>query len=210
MVSQALRRRDTRQKILLAAATLFGKQGFENTSVAEIVRDADVVKGTFYQHFATKTDLLLALGREQGTDRVRQLLTSVAAGASALEALSRYYSVLAQWFESQAPIALDVIISAIRLHDPHSNQPEIFAHDFTKAILLAAQQQGEIRSDINANALAIAISGAFTMAVIDWCKEPLPGHLSALFKECFGVFLEGALTVNQGKRHHSVPTDREI
>lgn len=199
MVSQTQRRQDTRQKILQAAAALFAKQGFENTSVAEIVRDADVVKGTFYQHFATKTDLLLALGREQGTERVRQLLTNVAGGTSALDALTRYYGVLAQWFEAQAPIAQDVIISAIRLHEPKSNQPEVFAHDFTKAMLLAAQQQGEIRSDIDANALAIVIGGSFTMAVIDWCKEPLPGRLSALVMTCFQVFLDGALTANRGK-----------
>jgi len=199
MVSQTQRRQDTRQKILLAAATRFARQGFENTSVAEIVRDAEVVKGTFYQHFATKTDLLLALGREQGTDKVRQLLVSVVEGASALDALTRYYSVLAQWFESQAPIAQDVIISAIRLHDPKSNRPDVFAHDFTKTVLLAAQQQGEVRTDIDANALAIVLSGAFTMAVIDWCKEAQAGHLSVLFKACLQVFLEGALTANRDK-----------
>jgi|GEM_PF-2466962 len=199
MVSQTQRRQDTRQKILHAAAALFAQQGFENTSVAEIVRDADVVKGTFYQHFATKTDLLLSLGREQGTDRVRQLLSNVASGASALDALTRYYGVLALWFEAQAPIAQDVIISAIRLHDPKSNQPEVFAHDFTRAMLVAAQQQGEIRADIDANALAIVIGGAFTMAVIDWCKEPLPGRLSELVKVCFQVFLEGASTANRNK-----------
>lgn len=44
-----------------AAQALFLQGGFASTSVDEIVRAADVAKGTFYVYFKTKDDILLAL-----------------------------------------------------------------------------------------------------------------------------------------------------
>ncbi len=192
MATHAQRRDATRRRILNAAAALFAKRGFTATSVAAIARRARVVKQTFYQHFDGKMDVLVMLGREQGAGQVQQLLVAVAEGASAVVALERYYLALAQWFEAQAPIARDIIISAIRLHDPLSNRPELYAHDFTKAVLRAAQQQGEVRDDISAEVLATVIGGAFTLAVVDWSCQPKAGRLTAAFSESLCVFLHGA------------------
>ena len=47
MATQAARRRSTRQAILQAAARLFRGQGYDETSVDQIVETADVAKGTF-------------------------------------------------------------------------------------------------------------------------------------------------------------------
>lgn len=44
-----------------AAQALFLEKGFAATSVDEIVKRADVAKGTFYLQFKTKDDVLLAL-----------------------------------------------------------------------------------------------------------------------------------------------------
>lgn len=191
MASQEERRALTRQKILNAAAELFLKNGFETTSVAQIVAHANVVKGTFYQHFETKMDLLVVLGRQHGADQVRKLIHQVRQGASALEILQRYYLAMAQWFEAHAPIAQDVIISAIRLHDSNSNSPEYVAHDFTKLMLRFAQERGEARKDIHVTAQACVIGGAFTLAVIDWCRNPEAATLQEQTKACLAVFLEG-------------------
>ncbi len=51
----------THNHILEAAAAGFADQGYDGTSVAEICRQADVSKGAFYHHFASKQDLFLEL-----------------------------------------------------------------------------------------------------------------------------------------------------
>ncbi|MBC2884459.1 helix-turn-helix transcriptional regulator [Ochrobactrum sp. CM-21-5] len=52
---------------MTAAEALFLEKGFAATSVDEIVRHADVAKGTFYLHFRSKDDMLIAL-RERFID----------------------------------------------------------------------------------------------------------------------------------------------
>lgn len=50
-----------REELMDAAQKLFLEKGFAAASVDEIVRDADVAKGTFYLHFKSKDDILAAL-----------------------------------------------------------------------------------------------------------------------------------------------------
>jgi AcrR family transcriptional regulator len=51
-------------QILDAAAQLFRTQGFQGTSVRDIVRAVGMLPGSLYYHFATKEDLLAAVYAE--------------------------------------------------------------------------------------------------------------------------------------------------
>lgn len=51
-------------QILDQAARLFRAQGFQGTSVRDIVRAIDMLPGSLYYHFATKEDLLAAVYAE--------------------------------------------------------------------------------------------------------------------------------------------------
>lgn len=51
----------TRDRLIEAARELFYLQGFEATSVAEILEKADVRSGSLYYYFSSKEDLLLAV-----------------------------------------------------------------------------------------------------------------------------------------------------
>ena len=47
----------TRQRILQAAAARFRRQGYVETSVNQVMRDAGLTHGGFYAHFPSKEDL---------------------------------------------------------------------------------------------------------------------------------------------------------
>lgn len=51
----------SRDKIVSAARRLFYVQGFNNTSLADIAREAGVPKGNFYYHFPSKDDVLIGV-----------------------------------------------------------------------------------------------------------------------------------------------------
>jgi AcrR family transcriptional regulator len=61
-------RETRRQQILEAAMSCFSRDGFHNTTTADIVRESGVSQGTLYLYFATKDDIILALAddRQQG------------------------------------------------------------------------------------------------------------------------------------------------
>lgn len=50
--------RTVRDRLLLAATTLFAERGFDGTSVQDVVALAGVTKGAMYHYFASKEDLL--------------------------------------------------------------------------------------------------------------------------------------------------------
>ena len=52
---------EKRARLKAAGLSLFGEKGYESTSVDEIARRAKLAIGTFYQHFRSKRQLLLAL-----------------------------------------------------------------------------------------------------------------------------------------------------
>ena len=62
----------TRDRLIDAARKLFWVQGYEATSVAEILKKAEVNSGSLYYHFKSKEDLLLAV-----LDRYKELLWPV-------------------------------------------------------------------------------------------------------------------------------------
>ena len=51
----------TREKILLVAARIFGKYGFQKTTIDEIARTAHKAKGSVYYYFKSKEALFLAV-----------------------------------------------------------------------------------------------------------------------------------------------------
>jgi len=86
---------DKRARLKTAGLALFGEKGYENTSIEEIARRAKLAVGSFYQHFRSKRQMLLALMDElleklSQLDLQPQAATDVRAGLR--ELLSRAFS----------------------------------------------------------------------------------------------------------------------
>ncbi len=90
-------KKNTRQKILDAAAPLIHSQGFHRTGLKEILDTAGVPKGSFYFYFKSKEDFGLAL-IDHYVENLRAMSGPVLAddGASPLGRLERFYSMLCE------------------------------------------------------------------------------------------------------------------
>ena len=71
---RARKKRETAERIALAAGTLFAERGYEAVSVVDIAEAADVSEQTVYNHFATKEDLVF--------DRTDELDAALAAAVA--------------------------------------------------------------------------------------------------------------------------------
>jgi AcrR family transcriptional regulator len=87
MATQAERRTRTRAALLDAASDLFARQGFDDTSVAEILDAAGVSKGAMYHHFAGKEELFAAVFVTTSTRAIRRSSARIDDAATPLEAL---------------------------------------------------------------------------------------------------------------------------
>lgn len=84
-----LRAEQTRATIITAAADLFDRQGYESTSLSDIVEHAQVTKGALYFHFAAKDDLAHAIMELQSRASRGLAHEMDARSSSSLEALMR-------------------------------------------------------------------------------------------------------------------------
>lgn len=64
---------ERRQEIIEAAETLFFSQGYNETSVSDIVKAVGVAQGLFYYYFKSKKDVFLALMDQYIEKRVGEL-----------------------------------------------------------------------------------------------------------------------------------------
>ncbi len=68
---------DRKRQVILTAQKLFVEKGFAATSVQDILDEAKISKGTFYNYFSTKNECLMAIvnnGKDEITVRRQELL----------------------------------------------------------------------------------------------------------------------------------------
>src|SRR5260370_24179839 len=63
--SLPMRDPDKPQQIIEAAVRVFARQGYFNSRVSDIAREAGIAAGTIYLYFKTKEDILITLFREK-------------------------------------------------------------------------------------------------------------------------------------------------
>jgi AcrR family transcriptional regulator len=64
---------DARARVLAAAVELFADQGYDGTSVAQVIARANVAKGGVYHHFASKEELLYEVYGDLIGEQLRHL-----------------------------------------------------------------------------------------------------------------------------------------
>ena len=103
-----IRTSEQKEKILVAAAQLFGTQRFHEVRMDDIADVAAVGKGTLYRYFEDKEDLyfaVLARSSELFIDRVTSTVAEVEGLRAQLEALA---TIVVGYFDEQ-PHLLDLI-----------------------------------------------------------------------------------------------------
>lgn len=91
---------EARQRILDAAYALFCHRGIRAVGTAELIDQADVAKATFYRHFPSKDDLVLAFIEQRQKLWVDDwvIAEAEARGATPEEQLLVMFDLFSEWF----------------------------------------------------------------------------------------------------------------
>ena len=104
MAEQTDKKEAGRRKILKAAEKLFAKGGFHGTEVSEIARLAGVAKGTVYNHFDTKEEILVSV-IEEGLDELDEMMKSgIVQSENPLEQIKSGLEIYCKFLENHKPI----------------------------------------------------------------------------------------------------------
>lgn len=96
-MAPATRPSSKRDEILQVASRLFYEQGYHQTGVQQIIKEADTAKGTFYSHFESKEELGLAWLQARHLTWNGWLEDAIKTLPSAGEKLLGIFDFLGQW-----------------------------------------------------------------------------------------------------------------
>lgn len=172
-----------RQKILDAAALNFKRKGFSETSIADIMKVANLGVGTFYNYFESKEELLLALLKELADKVENAVEEGEKANLTSLQLLEHACKVMAKLLDENR-FVLPLFLSA----SEHSDKPDLLpTRKYTptfkpvfEIILKRGQQNGEIRTDIPADLIAEMFHSIYQAA--SFSKLQIPFQENILLK----------------------------
>jgi AcrR family transcriptional regulator len=209
-----LRADDRRRQILGVAREVFTRRGYHDANVADICQAAHIGRGTLYQYFANKRDVLLAVVEDIGA-RIQAILaerTPVAA-MPGLErapiamvqavATRRVRQILAAVFQDQATLRL-VLRDARGLDgavDEVLAKIDGILLGAMEADIRAAQAAGLVRADLDARLIAQFELGGVEKVVLATLATDAPLDLDTLVEACTKLQLFGAIAPG----HKEVP-----
>ena len=183
---------DARGRLAKAAMELYGEQGFEQTTVAEIAARAGLTERTFFRHFADKREVLF-YGMEMMRDLLVRAVAAAPAAATAMDAVGAAFEAAGSMLqENPERVRLrDAIVSA---------NAELRERELTKLAAFAAAIAGALRDrgipEPTASLAAETGVAVFKVAVARWVsglgQPDLPGIIRDLMEESREVLADRA------------------
>ena len=167
------KKQQTRQALADTARRLFAERGFEQVSVAEIARAADVSVATVFNYFPTKEDLVYA-GLERFEDELLAAIRDRPAGESALAAFGRFVLQPRGFLAAPEPEAASELLALTRTIAASpallAREHEIFARYTESLARLLADDTGASADDPLPAVAAAALIGVHR-ALIAYVRE---------------------------------------
>jgi TetR/AcrR family transcriptional regulator, transcriptional repressor for nem operon len=179
-----------REKILDAARYLFNTKGFGATSISDLVNESGLQKGSIYFHFPGKDAIGLTV-LEDARGCFMEFLQEALAGDSPVLRLENFFQSVMKKHLATGFVGGCIFGNiALEMGDSDKRFADIIDRVFSQwvaaieKVVVAAQETGEIRGDIPANALArnivAAIEGGIMMSRVKKEEGPLAECLDVL------------------------------
>jgi AcrR family transcriptional regulator len=162
MTERTGQRVDARARVLDAAVELFARQGYDGTSVAEVISQAGVAKGGFYHHFASKEALLYEVYGDLITRQLAAMDEVIARGLPPAETLR---ALILDLVESTAASAQQATVFWREQHKLGDERTEQYRrarrryHDTVRRIIRDAQASGAFAEVASPETVTFTIFG---------------------------------------------------
>lgn len=163
------RRVEVRDRIVESALLLFETQGYEATTVAEIVRRADIAYGTFFNHFPSKLHLLREVADHSLRDLFENLEEIRKQPGDFAEHLVLLFERSADRTLAKGPQMRELISAMLALAFPETagNDDRRIRLAFGQ-LLEDGARRGEVREDVDFETLLEIVVGAWYSMFFSW------------------------------------------
>jgi len=163
--------RNTRGRIISAAWKLFYEQGYEDTTVEDIVFESETSKGSFYHYFDGK-DALLGTLAYVFDEKYEQLMGTMGAEMTAMDKLVYLNHELFAMIDSS--VSMDLLARLLSTQLLARGEKHLLDRNRTyfkllRQIISEGQKTGQLREDRTVNEIVKAYALWERALLYDWC-----------------------------------------
>jgi len=184
----ALNKQDRKQKrIINAAISLFAENGFNDTSMLQIARRADVAEGTVYEYYGSKQNLLIRIPDE----KLGELYGHICCNTLENE-IREIISKLFRFYEDEKNYTT-ILVLMLRTNKEfhHSEAIRIIEKIFgvIREMIARGQAEGKFKADLDMNLCQDLLFGTIDHIIIPWIMFNRDYSLPALGEEFTRLFI---------------------
>ena len=163
--------RNTKSKIVSAAWKLFYDNGYENTTIEDIIFESGTSKGSFYHYFESKDALLGSLAH-LFDEKYEELESEIDAKTNSIEILLFLNRNLFEMVENT--VDLEIIKRLYSTQLVTKNEKQLLDHNrvyyrLLRKIVIAGQEKNEITKQMSVNEIVKYYAFCERAMIYDWC-----------------------------------------
>ena len=180
--------------ILEAAIKVFARQGFYQSTIAQVAREAGVADGTIYLYFKNKDDILVQFFNyrtKQVFDRFRTAVNQADNSLDKLRSLIRLHLTEFQQDPNMAVVYQVETHQNSRLAEAQIREMSQMYQDLVSEIVETGQQEGSIRKDLYVGLVKRFILGAVDEVINTWLHSHKNYDLVSMADPLVELFIRG-------------------
>jgi TetR/AcrR family fatty acid metabolism transcriptional regulator len=181
-------------QILEAAVKVFARQGFHQSTVAQIAKEAGVADGTIYLYFKNKDDILVqffSFRAKQVFESFREAVGQAETSADKLRNLVRRHLTEFQRDRDGAVVYQVETHQNSRLAEAQIKEMSKMYRDLISEIIEHGQQEGTIRKDLYVGLVKRFIIGAVDEVINTWLHADGEYDLVSMVDPLVELFMKG-------------------
>lgn len=182
------------QRILEAAVKVFAEQGFFQSTIAQIAKEAGVADGTIYLYFKNKDDILVQFYQyktRQIFERFREAVSQPKTAAEKLRCLIRVHLEEFQKDRNMAIVYQAETHQNRWLGDQHIKAMSKTYRDIISEVVELGQEEGTIRRDLFMGLVKRLINGAVDEVINAWIHSGGQYDLMTMADPLVDLFMNG-------------------
>ena len=181
-------------QILEAAVRIFARQGFHQSTIAQIAKEAGVADGTIYLYFKNKDDILVQFFSHRTKQVFESFREEVDRGQTSLDKLRNLINRHLTEFQRDRNGAVVYQVEthqSSRLAEEQIKEMSQMYRDLISEIVEQGQQEGQIRKDLYVGLVKRFIIGAVDEVINTWLHSNGEYDLVSMTEPLVELFMKG-------------------
>jgi len=182
------------QRILEAAVRVFARQGFHQSTVAQVAREAGVADGTIYNYFRNKDDILIQFFAVRAAQVFARFRSTVGQGENALDKLRLLLRAHLEEFQRDPDMAVVYETETHQRRRLAEEQIRSMAktyQDILAEIIEQGQEEGLFRRNLYTGLVKRLVLGAVQETISSWLRSGRPYDLVSMADPLVDLLLYG-------------------